>query len=206
MKAKILSFSGKRDLLEGLADAEAILLGAEVRRRYGLRTPVFIDLRTAVYTDLALFSLLGSSFAEVLETWSAPETPQQVIGVPDTGIPQWPRRRPWAVSGTGGNPSSPSRCCGRRRESIPAGSSPNSWAGRTRAGEASLIDDVVASGGSLRRAVIRLKELEIPVGRIVVCVDREQGGVDALADLGVPIYALFSLAEIGDFCRERKLI
>ena len=77
MKATILSFSGKRELLEGLVDAGAILLGAEVRRRYGLRTPVFIDLRTAVYTDLALFSLLGASFAEILERWSTPGRPNR---------------------------------------------------------------------------------------------------------------------------------
>ena len=205
MKAKILSFSGKRDLLEGLVDAEAILLGAEVRRRYGLRTPVFIDLRTAVYTDLALFSLLGSSFAEVLETWSAPETPQQVIGVPDTGIPMAAATA--LDSFRHGREPFITLSVLRKEARVYPGGIVSEFVGRPDPSrEASLIDDVVASGGSLRRAVIRLKELEIPVGRIVVCVDREQGGVEALDDLGVPIYALFSLAEIGDFCRERKLI
>ena len=205
MQATILSFSGKRDLLEGLVDAGAILLGAEVRRRYGLRTPVFIDLRTAVYTDLALFSLLGASFAEILERWSTPGTPQQVIGVPDTGIPLAAAAS--LASFRKGREPFITLSVLRKEARVYPGEIVSEFVGRPDPGrEANLIDDVIASGGSLRRAVPRLKELEVPVGRIVVCVDREQGGVEALADLGIPIYALFSLAEIGDFCRERKLI
>ena len=205
MKATILSFSGKQDLLEGLVGAGAILLGAEVRRRYGLRTPVFIDLRTALYTDLALFSLLGASFARVLERWSTPEAPQQVIGVPDTGIPLATATS--LASLREGREPFITLSVLRKQARVYPGEIVSEFVGRPDPSrEANLIDDVIASGGSLRRAVTRLKELEIPVGRIVVCVDREQGGVDALADLGIPIYALFNLAEIGTFCKERKLI
>ena len=205
MKATILSFSGKQDLLEGLVGAGAILLGAEVRRRYGLRTPVFIDLRTALYTDLALFSLLGASFARVLERWSTPKAPQQVIGVPDTGIPLAAAAS--LASFRAGREPFITLSVLRKDARVYPGEIVSEFVGRPDPSrEANLIDDVIASGGSLRRAVTRLKELEIPVGRIVVCVDREQGGVDALADLGIPIYALFSLVEIGNFCRERKLI
>jgi orotate phosphoribosyltransferase len=205
VKATILSFSGKQDLLEGLVGAGAILLGAEVQRRYGLRTPVFIDLRTAVYTDLALFSLLGSSFAEILERWSTPETPQQVIGVPDTGIPLATATS--LASLRKGREPFITLSVLRKQARIYPGEIVSEFVGRPDPSrETNLIDDVVASGGSLRRAVARLKESKIPIGRIVVCVDREQGGVDALADFGIPIYALFNLAEIGAFCKERKLI
>jgi orotate phosphoribosyltransferase len=205
VQATILSFSGKQDLLEGLVDAGAILLGAEVERRYGLRTPVFIDLRTALYTDLTLFSLLGSSFARILERWSTPGTPQQVIGVPDTGIPLATAAS--LASFRKGREPFITLSVLRKQARIYPGEIVSEFVGRPDPSrETNLIDDVVASGGSLRRAVTRLKESEIPVGRIVVCVDREQGGVDALADFGIPIYALFNLAEIGAFCKERKLI
>ena len=48
-----------------------------------------------------------------------------------------------------------------------------------------LVEDVVTSGGALAEAVEALREAGLEVRNAVCVVDREEGGADALARLGV---------------------
>jgi len=57
-----------------------------------------------------------------------------------------------------------------------------------------LVEDVVTTGGALLEAVSALREEGLVVRTAVCVVDREEGGSDALARLGVRLRALF-LAE-----------
>jgi orotate phosphoribosyltransferase len=64
-----------------------------------------------------------------------------------------------------------------------------------------LVEDVVTSGGALTEAVAVLREAGLVVRNAVCVVDREEGGSDALARLGVRLRPLFRSS---DLLRDRK--
>jgi orotate phosphoribosyltransferase len=59
-----------------------------------------------------------------------------------------------------------------------------------------LLEDVVTSGGALAEAVSALREAGLVVRNAVCVVDREEGGSDALARLGVRLRSLFRAPEL----------
>ena len=59
-----------------------------------------------------------------------------------------------------------------------------------------LIEDVVTSGGALAEAVSAVREEGLVVRNAVSVVDREEGGSDALARLGVRLRPLFRASEL----------
>jgi orotate phosphoribosyltransferase len=59
-----------------------------------------------------------------------------------------------------------------------------------------LLEDVVTTGGALAEAVSALREEGLVVRNAVCVVDREEGGSDALARLGVRLRALFRAEEL----------
>ena len=59
-----------------------------------------------------------------------------------------------------------------------------------------LLEDVVTSGGGLAEAVSALRDEGLVVRNAVCVVDREEGGSDALARLGVRLWALFRASEL----------
>ena len=59
-----------------------------------------------------------------------------------------------------------------------------------------LLEDVVTSGGALAEAVSAVRAEGLAVRHAVCVVDREEGGSDALARLGVRLTALFRAREL----------
>jgi orotate phosphoribosyltransferase len=59
-----------------------------------------------------------------------------------------------------------------------------------------LVEDVVTSGGALCEAVEALRTAGLVVRHAVCVVDREEGGADALARLGVRLAALYRAGEL----------
>jgi orotate phosphoribosyltransferase len=59
-----------------------------------------------------------------------------------------------------------------------------------------LLEDVVTSGGALAEAVSAVREEGLVVRHAVCVVDREEGGSDALARLGVRLTSLFRASEL----------
>ena len=59
-----------------------------------------------------------------------------------------------------------------------------------------LIEDVVTSGGAAADAVRALRQAELQCRTAICVIDREEGGVDTLARLGVRLHALFSAAQV----------
>ena len=59
-----------------------------------------------------------------------------------------------------------------------------------------LIEDVVTSGGALAEAIAALREAGLVVRNAVCVVDREEGGADALARLGVRLRSLYRAGEL----------
>jgi orotate phosphoribosyltransferase len=58
------------------------------------------------------------------------------------------------------------------------------------------VEDVVTSGGAAVEAVEALREAGLRVGTAVCVIDREEGGVDALARAGVRLRPLFRASEL----------
>ena len=59
-----------------------------------------------------------------------------------------------------------------------------------------LVEDVVTSGGALCEAVEAVRAAGLVVRHAVCVVDREEGGADALARLGVRLAALYRAGEL----------
>lgn len=59
-----------------------------------------------------------------------------------------------------------------------------------------LIEDVVSSGGAILDAVAMLEADGINVDTAICVIDRQSGGIDALAEAGVELRAIFTMEEI----------
>jgi orotate phosphoribosyltransferase len=59
-----------------------------------------------------------------------------------------------------------------------------------------LVEDVVTSGGALAEAVVALRDVGLEVRNALCVVDREEGGADALARLGVRLRPLYRASEL----------
>jgi orotate phosphoribosyltransferase len=59
-----------------------------------------------------------------------------------------------------------------------------------------LVEDVVTSGGALAEAVDAVRAGGLVVRHAVCVVDREEGGTDALARLGVRLHALYRAGDL----------
>lgn len=59
-----------------------------------------------------------------------------------------------------------------------------------------VIEDVVTSGGALAEAVAALREAGLVVRNAVCVVDREEGGADALARIGVRLRCLYRARDL----------
>jgi len=59
-----------------------------------------------------------------------------------------------------------------------------------------LIEDVVTSGGALTEAVAAVREAGLEVRNAICVVDREEGGADALARIGVRLRSLYRAGDL----------
>lgn len=59
-----------------------------------------------------------------------------------------------------------------------------------------LLEDVVTSGGALAEAVDALREAGLVVRNAICVVDREEGGADALARIGVRLRSLYRAGDL----------
>jgi len=188
------------ELLEAIWRAGLVLLGERVQAEYGLHTPIFIDLRHKLYEDVELLEMLGQALhrriGEVVG--NPPPRPQQILGIPDTATPLALAAAIASVST--GLPLVYSQLR-KRPAAYPGGASGSSaFMGTYRPErEVTLIDDVMASGRSKLWAIEQLARDGIPVARILVVVDREQGGDEILAARGYSIYSLYTVSRMLDY-------
>lgn len=188
------------ELLESIWRAGLILLGQEVKEEYGLATPIFIDLRHRLYEDVALLEQLGSALhRKIIEiVGQPPPRPQQVLGIPDTATPL---ALSAAIAALGTD--FPLLYCQMRKKpaAYPGGvSGVSAFMGTHQQDrEITLIDDVMASGRSKLWAIEQLAKDGIRVARILVVVDREQGGDQILEAKGYPVHSLFTITAVLDY-------
>jgi orotate phosphoribosyltransferase len=62
-----------------------------------------------------------------------------------------------------------------------------------------IVDDVATTGGSLLKAIARVREeTDWHIARVLCLVDRQEGAHETLAQAGYELIALFTGAELGD--------
>ena len=204
------NFTGPQcELLEELLRAGAVLIGNMIRERFGLNSPIYFDLRETLYNRPELLWKVAREFVEkIRELAGANPVPQCVAGIPDTATPlalaaalySW-ENRSWQ------NRTYPeiSYALLRKEGKSYPGMPPGYWIGKKDAAcEYNLIDDVLASGLTKRVAAGRMRQEGVPVRRIVVLFDREQG--DGLRNEGYEVHGIFSVPAVLDFYLKRKLI
>ena len=59
-----------------------------------------------------------------------------------------------------------------------------------------LLEDVVATGGTLIKVIKRVKNEGYKVGLVATVVDREEGGAEELAKAGYPLHAVFTRSQL----------
>ncbi len=193
-----MSAAARDPLLDAFWDQGLVLFGDRVAEEYAMKTPIFIDLRHRLYDNLDTLSALGRRLHERIVEVSAPDRPQQAIGIPDTATPL-ALAAAFASRGTerpisyGQLRKKPAHYPGGRS----GGSAYMGLADPAR--EVTLIDDVMASGDTKLWSIDELAKDGLRVARILVVVDREQGGAEILSERGYPIEALFRVSELIDY-------
>ncbi len=187
-------------LLEQFWDKGLVLLGDRVLEEYALRTPIFIDLRHKLYDDLDVLSSLGQalhrklvSIVDAEASGAAP--PQQVIGIPDTATPlalstaitSLATARPVSYGQMRKKPAA-----------YPGGrSGVSSYMGtKEDSRQITLIDDVMASGRTKIWAIEELAKEGLEVSRVLVVVDREQGGETVFNGRAYPLHSLYTISRV----------
>ena len=193
-------------ILDAFWQRGLILLGERVREQYALNTPIFIDLRHSLYDDLDLLWQLGTALhAKIVELAADSDKLQQVVGIPDTATPlalaaafssratPHPlaygqlRKKPAAYPGGKAGTSAYMGTCDPRRE-------------------ITLLDDVIASGATKIWSARFLREAGLAVRRVLVVVDREQGGDRVLREQGIAVHSLYRISDVVKYYRERGTV
>ena len=192
-------------LLRELLGTGAILIGDAVRTRFGFNSPIYFDLREALYVHPELLWKVGREFAlKICELTSDNPVPQCVVGIPDTATPlalatslyAWHQQTHPEIS------YALLRKEGKTYPGLPT----SYWIGKKDSSlcEYNLLDDVVASGLTKRVAAARMREEGIPLRRIIVFFDRQQG--DGLRHEGYELHGVFAVSAVLDFYGKEKLI
>lgn len=193
-----MSAAARDSLLDAFWEEGLVLFGDRVVEEYAMKTPIFIDLRHRLYDNLETLSALGRKLHERIVEVASPQRPQQVIGIPDTATPlalaaAFASRHTDRPISYGQLRKKPAHYPGGR-------SGVSAYMGiNDPEREITLIDDVMASGDTKLWSIQELAKDDMKIARILVVVDREQGGDEILADLGYPVHALYRVSRLIDY-------
>ncbi len=197
----------QKSLLVELKGAEIVMFGKTIRTKYGLNSPIYLDLREHLYERADLIWKIGGEFAEKIQALTKnSQSPQTVIGVPDTATPLALSTVLYSSREETGPPMH--YLLLRTEGKIYGSASPSYLIGKKHNGdcEYNLIDDVVASGLSKWKSLQKLEKEGITVQRIVPFFDRQQGGVELLEKEGYVVDSVFHLLDVTAFYLQEGLI
>ncbi|WP_458207479.1 orotate phosphoribosyltransferase [Haladaptatus sp. NG-SE-30] len=168
-----------QELIDALRDADAVQYG-EFELSHGGTSNYYVD-KYLFETDPHCLELIAEAFAERLgETKLAGvalgAVPLVAVTSVETGLPYVIARKQQKEYGTA------NLIEGRLEESE----------------EVVVLEDIVTTGQSAVDAVEALRDAGAEVNRILVVVDREEGGRENLAEAGVEMEALLSASDLLD--------
>ena len=154
----------------------------------GRRSDLYFDCRLTTCFAEAL-PLIGRAFLEEFE--KAPIRPRSVGGLTSGSDPIAA-----AIAFCSAGEARPIDLFSIRKERKQHGT--RKWIEGCAESPAAVVDDVATSGKSVIQAIERCREEKLEVVQVVVLVDREEGGMDAIraAAPGIPVSALFTRTEL----------
>lgn len=173
-------------LLPSLA-AELFALGAVKFGSFtlasGIQSPIYVDLRLLVSRP-ALLAKAAEAYADLLHGLPC----DRIAGVPYAALPIGT-----AVALTADKP-----LIYQRKEAKGHGLG-KLIEGAWQEGEhVVIIEDLITSGGSTIETAERLRAAGLVVEHVIVLIDREQGGVEKLAQAGIEAHSVFKLTAVLD--------
>jgi len=197
----------QKSLLIELKRAQIVMFGKDIRSKFGLNSPIYLDLRENLYERADLIWQIGGEFAEKIRSLTeSPQLPQTVIGVPDTATPLALSTVLYSWRAETGPPMH--YLLLRSKGKVYGSASPSYLIGKKHHGdcEYNLIDDVIASGLSKWKSLQKLEREGITIQRIIAFFDRQQGGAELLKKEGYPVHSVFKLLDVTAFYLQEGLI
>ena len=177
----------EQKLIDGLVDLTAVKFG-DITLASGQHSPIYVDLRLLV-SEPTLLAMAAEAYSEIVAMLTA----ERLAGVPYGALPI-----ATAVSIRTGMPMI------YTRKEVKTHGLGKDVEGLWSPGErAIIIEDVITSGGSIIKTVERLRELGLIIEDAIVLIDRGQGGVQNLADIGIRAHAVFTLPTMLDYLVEK---
>ncbi len=178
----LLSAHTLKELIVGLAKLNALQFGDFILAS-GKRSPLYVDLRLLV-SQPALLQMAAGVYAKALDALAC----DRIAGIPYAALPIGA-----AVSLASGIPLIYTR---KERKRHGLG---KHIEGHWQPGErVVIIEDVVTSGGSIVSSVEMLRAAGLVVEEAVVLLDRQQGGVENLQEIGIRVHSVLVLEEVLD--------
>lgn len=170
----------KQTLLDALINIGVIKWG-EFTLRSGEISPIYIDCRAIIS-----YPTLLSNVAKALWDKVKHLKPSLLCGVPYTALPM--------ATAISLEQNVPMLMC---RKEVKSYGTKKQIEGVFKFGQDCLIvEDVVTAGGSVLQVAELLKDQGLQVKDIVVLVDRQQGGKQALMAAGYQLHSIYTLDEI----------
>ena len=170
----------KQTLLEALINIGVIKWG-EFTLRSGEISPIYIDCRAIISYPQLLHAVGKALWSKVKHL-----KPSLLCGVPYTALPM--------ATAISLEQNLPMLMC---RKEVKEYGTKKQIEGIFKPGQDCLIiEDVVTTGGSVLKIAESLKKHDLQVTDIVVLVDRQQGGKEALMAAGYQLHSVFTLNEL----------
>ncbi len=170
----------EQTLILGLHELGCVQFG-QFTLASGQSSPIYLDLRRLI-SDPALLKLAAEAYAGLLR----PLTFDHLAAVPYAALPLGT-----AVALT------MSKSLLYPRKEVKSYGTGKTIEGVFKAGEqVAVLEDLVTSGGSVLKAIEPLTAAGLKVSDVVVLIDREQGGREALATQGYRLHAVLRLSQI----------
>jgi uridine monophosphate synthetase len=174
------------DLLPALA-ADLFALGAVKFGNFtlasGIQSPIYVDLRLLVSRP-SLLAKAAAAYAALL----APLACDRIAGVPYAALP----------IGTAVALAADKPLIYLRKEAKSHGLGKlieGAWQASERV---VVIEDLITSGGSTIETAQQLRAAGLVVEHVIVLIDRQQGGVEKLAQAGIQAHSVFKLTAVLD--------
>ncbi|MDQ5913745.1 MAG: uridine monophosphate synthetase [Patescibacteria group bacterium] len=177
----------KQKIAATLLDCGLLKFG-EFKLKSGIMSPFYIDLRKAQSYPEA-FHTITDVYSEMIEDL---DSSVLLAGVPEAATP--------LAAAVGYRLK---RALVQPRKVVKEYGTKSSVEGEYKEGDSVvLIDDLITKGDSKIEAIEQVQAAGLKVEKLIILIDREQGGVETVAKAGHTIEAAFTITELLDILLE----